>query len=632
MAIPGVRSVKVRFLGDASSLDKASKDAESSLSKFDSKVSALSVGILGVAAAGVAGLAALGEELDGAYDTIRINTGKTGTELGALETSFKNVARNVPADLATVSSAIAETSRLTNAGGTELEALTTQYLNLARVTGTDVTSAISDGNAALKAWQVDLKQQPVVLDQIFKATQLSGVSFTDFTGTLQKFAPTLRNAGFALDESIPLIAQLEKSGANTEKVLGALGIGAGKLAREGKNTARGVQDLLEQIKNAPSATKAAEIAVEGFGTKAGPTLADALRKGQLSMKDMTLAIAGSEETINKAASDTDDWKESLQTLKNNAVLALEGPAKKVFGWIGDKAVPALKSAFEWAEKNTGTLKVLGIVLGSVAATVLLVTAGLKAYNAIVLIIRAATIAWTALQWLLNVALNANPIGLVVLAVAALIAIGILLWKNWDKVVHGLGVAWDWIWDKLVGIGRWFRDTFWGKWIKGAIDSIRGYFDKLLKFISDIPGKIGGFFSSLGKIIAQPFLWAFNKIADIWNSTLGGFKLPDWVPGIGGASIPRMPHLAFLKEGGPYKAGHPYIVGEAGAELMVPNHNGKVISNKDLAAMAGGGGDTYIALELDDVVTPFVRVEIERSNRRTARRVVRIRPRAAGVSA
>jgi tape measure domain-containing protein len=42
-------------------------------------------------------------------------------------------------------------------------------------------------------------------------------------------------------------------------------------------------------------------------------------------------------------------------------------------------------------------------------------------------------AWVAVQWALNAAMSANPIGLIVIAVAALIGLTIVLVKNWDKV-------------------------------------------------------------------------------------------------------------------------------------------------------------------------------------------------------
>lgn len=52
-------------------------------------------------------------------------------------------------------------------------------------------------------------------------------------------------------------------------------------------------------------------------------------------------------------------------------------------------------------------------------------------------------ALTAIQWLLNVAMNANPVGLFVLALGVLAGVVWSLYKNWDKVKVGLMVAWKW---------------------------------------------------------------------------------------------------------------------------------------------------------------------------------------------
>ena len=66
------------------------------------------------------------------------------------------------------------------------------------------------------------------------------------------------------------------------------------------------------------------------------------------------------------------------------------------------------------------------------------TAEISLYHVKQIAITTATKAWTAAQWLWNAAMNANPIGLMITAIAGLIAIGYLLWKNWDKIKE-LGV-------------------------------------------------------------------------------------------------------------------------------------------------------------------------------------------------
>ena len=59
-------------------------------------------------------------------------------------------------------------------------------------------------------------------------------------------------------------------------------------------------------------------------------------------------------------------------------------------------------------------------------------------------IAGATILWAKAQWLLNIAMHANPIGLIILGIAALIAVTVVVIKYWDKIVDVFKRAFDWL--------------------------------------------------------------------------------------------------------------------------------------------------------------------------------------------
>jgi phage-related protein len=72
------------------------------------------------------------------------------------------------------------------------------------------------------------------------------------------------------------------------------------------------------------------------------------------------------------------------------------------------------------------------------------------------IVRAATVAWTAVQWLLNAALNANPISLIIIGIAALAAAVIFLWNKFppfraavEAAWQGIQVAVQWAWTNVI---------------------------------------------------------------------------------------------------------------------------------------------------------------------------------------
>jgi len=91
--------------------------------------------------------------------------------------------------------------------------------------------------------------------------------------------------------------------------------------------------------------------------------------------------------------------------------------------------PVLVDIAKFVKENTDLIVKLGAVVGALAATVVGVNAALTAYQAISSIVKVATTAWTVAQIALNFALTANPIGIIIVAIAALVAGLILAYKN-----------------------------------------------------------------------------------------------------------------------------------------------------------------------------------------------------------
>lgn len=95
-------------------------------------------------------------------------------------------------------------------------------------------------------------------------------------------------------------------------------------------------------------------------------------------------------------------------------------------------------------------------------------------------VRAALLAWTAAQWALNVALNANPITWVILAIVALVAAFIWAWNNVDWFREGVIAAFNWIVD---GAEKLYH-------------GVVGWGAKALDWFAELPGKIMGFLRGL----------------------------------------------------------------------------------------------------------------------------------------
>lgn len=76
------------------------------------------------------------------------------------------------------------------------------------------------------------------------------------------------------------------------------------------------------------------------------------------------------------------------------------------------------------------------------------------------VVRVATLAWTAVQWLLNAALTANPIGLVVVAIAALVAGIIYAYRNSETFRNIIQAVWAAIKVAIAATVNWITGTVW----------------------------------------------------------------------------------------------------------------------------------------------------------------------------
>lgn len=194
----------------------------------------------------------------------------------------------------------------------------------------------------------------------------------------------------------------------------------------------------------------------------------------------------------------------------------------------------------WADLAGGIAPLL-LSLAEVKISVVANTVASAAHAVAMGAVKVATVVWTGVQWLLNLALNANPIGLVVLAIVALIAII-------EVIVHNTAffkAIWSDVWNFMKGVGHWFSHDFLN-FFSDAWAKVVGFGKGALEWFKSIPSMIGSSLAKVGEFLFGPFRGAFNMIADAWNNTIGklSWTIPSWVPLIGGKTIsaPRLNHF------------------------------------------------------------------------------------------
>jgi TP901 family phage tail tape measure protein len=174
-------------------------------------------------------------------------------------------------------------------------------------------------------------------------------------------------------------------------------------------------------------------------------------------------------------------------------------------WIRQKAAAGVGLAATLIKQGAAFLALKAQMIASKIAIV--------AYTIATNAVKIATTVWTGVQWALNAALTANPIGLIILAIVALIAGIVALVMNWDKVIAGLKIAWEWIknvasmlWDNLCNA------------FKAVTGFVKENSEKVLAFIAIFTGPFG-FIISIVK-----------ELKDNWSAIVEAFKTDGIIEG------------------------------------------------------------------------------------------------------
>lgn len=150
-----------------------------------------------------------------------------------------------------------------------------------------------------------------------------------------------------------------------------------------------------------------------------------------------------------------------------------------------------------------------LAAGAGRAATLAFTVTQKAMAAAGVAWRAAITAGTAVMKIFNLVLRANPIGLVVTAIGALVAAGVYLYQNWDTVKERLAGLWSSFSEKFPRIAAVVTTVYEG--VRWYVDKWIGVFKGLINFVSLI---FQGKWSEAWTFVRESFAKAFDGLGDL----------------------------------------------------------------------------------------------------------------------
>jgi hypothetical protein len=351
-------------------------------------------------------------------------------------------------------------------------------------------------------------------------------------------------------------------------------------------------------------SKAGFGSVDSAATMLGKALQDP-EKGLTALGKAGITFSDDQKNAIKAMLDSGDKAGAMAAIMQNVEGQVGGVAEST-ATAGDK----MKTAFGETQESLGNA--LLPILEAVLPIIQKIAEWIQQNSGWAVVI----LGFAAAMWVLNAALAANPVVLIVIGIAALIAALVLLWLNWETVwnwiTNLIGIAVGWIldhWQLIIGaifpiIGAilllWNNwDTIWN-WIMNLIGTVVGWIGdqigRLLGFFAGIPSAIGSALAGLGEIIKAPFQWAWDQIVtikdgiveaftgaigivkDAWNAfarfwngievEVPGVTMPGPIPNIPGFTF-GLPDLPQFAKGGIVTRPTLGLLGEAGPEAIVP---------------------------------------------------------------
>lgn len=210
-------------------------------------------------------------------------------------------------------------------------------------------------------------------------------------------------------------------------------------------------------------------------------------------------------------------KGSFEGLKNTITDTFSniGPMLKDFCEGGISTFcDALSTAMDLASGAISVIEALSPVIGAVAGAIITYKGAVLLWNAAETAKNVVMGISTAAQWALNVAMTANPIGIVIVAIGALVGAFIVLWNKSE----GFRNFWINLWEKVKAI------------VTSAWEGIKAGFEKIKNGISAVKEKVSTMWNGVKEKTSE--LWGgvknvvsekLNNIKSAYDANGGGLK-------------------------------------------------------------------------------------------------------------
>ena len=529
----------------ANRLDQAMEDAGKSAENSSEGYTVLKNVVANLATkvidSAVEGFKELATEGDNAVAKLNAKIGASSGEMAKYSDVLYDVYNdNYGESLGDVSDALATVIQMTDdLDNASLEKITKNALTLEDVFEFDTTESLRAVNSLMDQFGITADE---AFNLIVQGAQNGLNQNDDLLDTINEYSVQFRTAGYSANDMFNMLQNGSETGTwsidklgdavkefnirmsdgTANEYLQQLGLNADTITAQfnagGDEAQKAVSSVMQALQNTDDATKQYSIGVGLFGTMwedLGADTVASLMNTQGAIDQTSAAM----ENMDAAAYDT--LERSLSQLGRTVKSEVLQP-------IAHELTPAIKDAAQFVTANVGpaiqwllkNLPTVAVVIGGISAALIAFKIDAFATKLSEEGLTIATYAQATAQKVLNAVMNANPIGLIILAITALVAAFVYLWNNseafrdfwiglWDNITSAVSAAWDAITAVWSAVSGWFSDN--------VITPITSLFTTVWTTVSSLASNAWQTLTSGASAAWEGIKSVFSTVADFFGS-------------------------------------------------------------------------------------------------------------------
>lgn len=550
--------------------DEADNTANGGLSVFSVALGNLIADVVSMAINKLKELATetinVGKQFDSSMSQVAAVSGATGEEYDQLRDKAKEMGSTTKF---TASEAADAFNYMAMAGWKTEDMLDgiDGILNLAAASGSDLATTSDIVTDALTAMGYKAEDAGKLADVMAAASSNANTNVEMMGQTFKYAAPLVGALGYDMEDTAVAIGLManagikgDQAGTSLRSMLTRLSAPPKECAKEMKNLGISLTDSEGNMKSLDQIMQELREAFDGL-TETEQTAAAKHIAGQEAMsgllaivnaapEDFTKlsdAVADSEGAAKKMADTMLDNLGGDMTLLGSKVEGLQlaiyeklEPALRKGVEILDKLADAVQFVIDHSDEFIAVLTGMAAALGTYLAYTTIMTVMTKGWQALTIVTKAQAAAQAALNFVMSL----NPIGLLIAAIAGLVAAFVVLWNKsekfrnfwiglWEKIKEVAGVVWEAIsrffsaaWDKIQEIWGGITEFFSGLWesIKTIFSVVADWintwvFQPIMAFFQPVID----FFVTSWNIISELAKGCWEAIKIIWNIVAAWFN-------------------------------------------------------------------------------------------------------------